>query len=482
MAHPMTDVLVVIPGIMGSTLHKGGRPVWEPSGSATVSGLTSLFRNVKSLRLPPGIGDQHPGDDVRATALMPDFRLPFGLWTFDIGYTALLDFLRTTFAVVEPTAEAPASPANLITFPYDWRLSNRHNGELLRDFAGPALERWGGQGAPFDDAKLIFICHSMGGLVARWYIDHLGGAAVTRKLITLGTPHRGALNALEQVVNGVRKGPGPFKLNLTDFARSLPSLYQLLPEYACIESGDDLAKTTEVAVPELATDLAADAMNFHVQIDQPRSKAQPGYELHPIVGFEQPTWTTARIQGQRITPIRTIRTRHEDGAIVEVDGRGDATVPRLSAAPPDVDPAGAILKYAADNHGGLVHNRSVFDELEGILTANPVRYRAPVSRLAVDIDQVLDFGEPLIVRAGLPEGDPIALEAVVTDQDGRERDVTRLSGTAQAQYAELTLPDPGVYQVTVRGAGRAGAQVGAITTAVLRWPPEGAFDPADLEA
>jgi pimeloyl-ACP methyl ester carboxylesterase len=481
MPHPMDDVLVVIPGIMGSTLYRGDRPVWEPSGAAVVPALTSLFRNITSLRLPEGIGDQHPDDGVRAVKLMPDIRLPFGLWTFDLGYSKLLDFLRATFAVVEPTAEDPTSPANLITFPYDWRLSNRYNGERLRDVVGPALQRWQGQGGPYTEAKLVFICHSMGGLVARWYVDRLGGAEVTRKLITLGTPHRGAVNALDQLVNGVRKGPGPFKLNLTAFARSLPSAHQLLPEYACIESGDDLAKTTEVKVPELATDMATDAMGFHTQIDEPRAQAKPGYELHPIVGFEQPTWTTARLRDQQMILVRTIRTKQSDGKTVDIDGRGDATVPRLAAAPPDVDPGSAILKYAADNHGGLVHNSVVFDELEGILTASPLRYRAPVARIAVEVTEVLDLGEPLTVRAELPGGDPLALEVAVAEQHGNELEVMRLSGTAQAQQAEIMLSQPGVYQVTIRGAGRARTKVSPVTTAVLVWPPESAFDPDYLK-
>jgi hypothetical protein len=481
MRHPMDDVLVVIPGIMGSTLYRDDRPVWEPSGKAVVSALTSLLRNVTTLRLPEGIGDDRPDDGVRAMNLMPDVRLPFGIWTFDRGYSALLDFLRTTFAVVEPAPDDPTAPANLIVFPYDWRLSNRYNGEQLRRVVDPALERWRAQGGRYADAKLIFICHSMGGLIARWYLDRLGGAEVTRKLITLGTPHRGAFNALDQLVNGVRKGPGPFKLNLTAFVRSLPAAYQLLPEYACIQSGDDLVKTTEVTVPELATDMAADAMAFHAQIDEPRADIKPGYELHPILGFEQPTWTTGRIQDQRVIPIREIRTKQSDGTIIEKDDRGDATVPRLSTVPPDVDPRSGILKYVADNHSGLVHNRGVFDELEGILTANPARYRASVARIAVEVAEVLDPGEPLVVRAGLREdGESLALEVQVTRQRGEDLGVVRLTGTAQAQEALLTLPGPGTYEVTVRGAGTARAKVGAVTTVTLVWPPESAFDPEDL--
>ena len=264
--HPMDDVIVVLPGIMGSTLHRGGSPIWEPTPGAVVEAVASLFRSIATLRLEDGV-DEHPGDGIEPGTLMPDLRLPFGLWTFDLGYSALLKFLRSTFELVEnPPGQPDDRAANLVCFPYDWRLSNRYNGQRLRCVAESALHRWREHGdGRFAEARLIFIAHSMGGLVARWYVDHLGGAEVTRKLITLGTPHRGALNALEQLCNGVRKGPGPFKLNLTRFARSLPSLHQLLPEYACIEHNGGLATTTEVQLPELAGGLVRDAMEAYVR-------------------------------------------------------------------------------------------------------------------------------------------------------------------------------------------------------------------------
>ena len=71
----------------------------------------------------------------------------------------------------------------------------------------PALERWRAQGGPYADAQVVFVCHSMGGLIARWYIEQCGGAEITRKLITLGTPYRGAARALDQLVNGAHHGP-----------------------------------------------------------------------------------------------------------------------------------------------------------------------------------------------------------------------------------------------------------------------------------
>ena len=54
---------------------------------------------------------------------------------------------------------------------------------------------------------------------------------MTSRIVTIATPHRGAMKALDQLINGARIGVGPFKPAFTTFARSLPSSYELLPEY-----------------------------------------------------------------------------------------------------------------------------------------------------------------------------------------------------------------------------------------------------------
>ena len=43
--------------------------------------------------------------------------------------------------------------------------------------------------------RVDLVCHSMGGLVARCYLQQLGGARRVDRCITLGTPHRGTYNA-----------------------------------------------------------------------------------------------------------------------------------------------------------------------------------------------------------------------------------------------------------------------------------------------
>ncbi len=47
-----------------------------------------------------------------------------------------------------------------------------------------------------DLPKIDIVAHSMGGLVARYYVKRLGGARYVRNLITLGTPHHGTPIAL----------------------------------------------------------------------------------------------------------------------------------------------------------------------------------------------------------------------------------------------------------------------------------------------
>ena len=43
--------------------------------------------------------------------------------------------------------------------------------------------------------RIDLVCHSMGGLVARFYLQNLGGARRVDRCITLATPHRGTYSA-----------------------------------------------------------------------------------------------------------------------------------------------------------------------------------------------------------------------------------------------------------------------------------------------
>jgi pimeloyl-ACP methyl ester carboxylesterase len=460
MRRELRDFVVFLPGIMGSTLSKNEVLVWGPSAGAALRAVRTFGGSLKQLRLPEGVGDEHPGDGVEPAAVMPDLHVLPGFWTVQVGYERLLGWLESAFGLVRVRAGGP--PGNFLPVPYDWRLSNRYNGRRLKTLVEPALERWRGLGGVCADARVVFICHSMGGLAARWYVQREGGAEVTSKLITLGTPHRGALNSLEQLINGVRKGPWPFRIDLTEFARSLPAAYQLLPEYACLESGEGLAKTTEMMLPELSTAMAADAMGFHDQLDDEANPSwETAFDLHLVQGQKQQTATTARLADGRIVPSPAIEGREEGG---------DATVPALSAMPKAVPPRSPLIRHVTERHGALQANQSVFDEIEGILCASEVVHRAPAD-LPVDVrvEEVFGAGEELPVEAVFPDGGAVPLEAWLIDEVGAVAGRERLTRRGEGYAATFDPPTPGAYQVRVEGYGSARTQVAPVTAGVLVW-------------
>ena len=114
----------------------------------------------------------------------------------------------------------------------------------------------------------------MGGLIARWYIEQCGGAEITSKLITLGTPYRGAARAIDQLVTvRIRAWPLPDRPDRFRALHAVPA--QLMPEYACIDQADDLFRTTDVPMPELDTGMVTDAMHFHTTLRDAETSDPP---------------------------------------------------------------------------------------------------------------------------------------------------------------------------------------------------------------
>jgi pimeloyl-ACP methyl ester carboxylesterase len=440
-----TDLVVVLPGILGSTLRHDGHLVWAPSAGSALRVIGTFGASIKQLQLPTDIGDGHPGDGVQPVALMPDLHVLPRIWTPVKGYDRLLSRLRS-LGYRKLSGDPGAPPSNLIPFPYDWRLSCRYNGQRLAATIGPALERWRAQGGPYADARVVLVCHSMGGLIARWYIEKCGGAETTRKLITLGTPYRGAARSLDQLVNGSHKGLGPFGLNLTGFARSMPSLHQLLPEYACIVQGDDLVKTTDITLPELDAQKVSDAARFHAQLrDAEAQRPDSLRATHAILGIGQRTATTARLANGHIELADTYQGK---------ELFGDATVPIVAACRADVSMDSNTLRRVPDKHGNLQRNSAALDEMEGILTASDIIVKAAKRvGLRVDVPEFALAGQDITIEVTPSEYLRHTLHVTVTNEGGtlvEARDLRTARGTITTTIDDLT---PGAYTIEVTGTG-----------------------------
>lgn len=101
--------------------------------------------------------------------------------------------------------------------------------------------------------------HSLGGLIARYYVQRLGGDFRVRTLVTLGTPHSGTrvapLADAHPIVRQMRPGSQVLEeLRLpapgcrTRFVSFWSDLDQLMdpPETACVDHPDLLAQNVQV--------------------------------------------------------------------------------------------------------------------------------------------------------------------------------------------------------------------------------------------
>lgn len=464
---PMSDLVVLVPGIMGSALAIEGREVWGLSGRAIMRGVLSLGASVDRLKLPrefrsalpEGPGDGEPADGVDATRLMPDLHAIPGLWCPIKGYTSLTRMFLDRFAITG----AAERPANFIEFPYDWRLSNVVSARRLAAMAIPALERWRTQ---VPDAKLVLVCHSMGGLVARWFLEMLGGAELTRWLITIATPYRGAVNALETLVNGLSKGLGPLKMDLTSLVRNFPALYELLPTYPCLDvGGGELKDLSDVPIG-LDPEMLRAAVQFHERLAKRiGSRTSAPYGIVAIKGIHQPTAQSALLQSDgSIHPTRVYKG---------LDRGGDGTVPRPSSHPPEwTDESRGHTVFAAQRHATIQETESVLAQLFGTLTGRFGTFLGG-QPIGLELPDLIQAGEPLEI-AVTAEDSTLALSATVSPHDNSAvvASAELLENLGGGRYrTRFDNLAPGTYQVTVASASPA-VPVDPVSDITIVWQPD----------
>ena len=106
---PMGDVVVLLPGILGSVLQRDGKEVWAPSPGAIGRALWTLGRSVKSLALESDPWESDDlGDGVVATRLMPGIHIVPGLWGIDV-YSGISRMITEHFDVVPGDARSSSS-------------------------------------------------------------------------------------------------------------------------------------------------------------------------------------------------------------------------------------------------------------------------------------------------------------------------------------------------------------------------------------
>lgn len=427
------DAVIVVPGIMGSELvDETGTVQWGLRPS--LLGRAWLTRSMDVLNVTDD--DAAGGRRLRPSRLV---RFP--------GYLPILGGLEPYTYLLEQLATRVIDPRALIEFPYDWRLSIDYNAAELVARCERHLESWRRVVAEnrYGDAsevRLVIVAHSMGGLVARYAVTELGLAPLVGRLITLGTPYYGAVKAVRMLATG-EGAPLPRRAARA-LALTCPGVHDLLPRYRCWSDGGGLRRITTADLASIGADpdlmvAAADRWS-KLLLEQDPAGPVP---LHAVVGTDQPTMQT--VAGGDGGPEFL-------DSLNGVDHRGDSTVYRQSAAP-----AGTVAIPLPQRHGSLAKTREavsiVIDKLVGADTGPPLGTRS----VGADIPDLVEAGQPVIVRVHVAEESPIGVSVTSTALDtGVPTDwgsgiladgdlVFRRSGVA-----------PGLHRVQVKAGGYSG--------------------------
>jgi hypothetical protein len=413
-------VIVFVPGIMGSELFRadGTDKVWPPTVlEATVTG----YRRTADLIRP----------DLRVGAVI-------GSICIDV-YGSILDHLAAAAAKIGGV---------FVPHPYDWRRDLDALGSELGTRLDGLVAQHGA------DTEILLVCHSMGGLVTRGWLERPAaagtpGVKAARLAAFLAVPHEGAPLAFARAI-GV--GGGSVGMSAEDQRRlsgapGFPAGYQLFPpatlrpiwqiDSAIPFEGMSLFDPSLVDSQGLRSGHLEAAAAFARTLDPARRPAACRY--FAIASATHKTMTRFDMGRGTISP-------------VTVTGAGDGTVPVRSAASLPVATA-----YVDADHMGVAQHANTHTLLAMLVGAE-----APgaVAASATDAPTISvspkfatvgeDYEIVVLPGAAAPFAGTLALEQEKTDgtfQTGETVPVAAAS--AGVRTIAITGPTlaPGRYRV-----------------------------------
>ncbi|MEU3460424.1 hypothetical protein ABZ721_10760 [Streptomyces sp. NPDC006733] len=441
----------MIPGIMGSELvdAASGRVLWGINDPRWYVKAWLSGTGLSPLHLTPDeregtIGRVRPSRLLRAPAYAPVLR-------------GIEPYARLVAAV----RGCMADPGAVLEFPYDWRLPVAVNARLLAAAAERHLEAWRAADPRNRQAQLVLVAHSMGGLLAWHFTALLGGSALVRSTVTLGTPFFGSVKAALILGTGVG-GPLPLpKGRLRALAATLPGLYDLLPRYRCVDEGTTARRLTAGDVGSLGGDdeLAAASSAWHEHLAA-APRAAPDARVQ-LVGDRQRTLQSLTLRDGVPRGHAVTCRPAADGSIERVDLSGDETVYAEAAALPGVQ-----ALPLPQSHSGLCNAEEVAMTVRRVLLGlDRGPWLAPSGGVGLRLPDLVVAGEAFEVAVDYCDS-PVGVRCTVEDAaTGRVVDRPLLAQRDGVVRASAVLGRPGLYRLGVKTRG-----FDAVTQLVLAGP------------
>ncbi|MCH7960394.1 MAG: hypothetical protein IID08_09690 [Candidatus Hydrogenedentes bacterium] len=431
--HHLRNPIIVIPGLLGTRLvdSESHKVVWGAFSGDYADPRKDEDARLIAVPMKTGVPIQMLADSVRPVGVLESVKvrvigLPIQLNAYafilstlgvggyrdeDLGISGAIDYGDDHFTCFQ--------------FGYDWRLDNVENARRLHEFIlkkREYVQRELKRRYDIDDADVNFdiVAHSMGGLLARYYMRYgaaplpedgslpeltWAGAEHVERLILVGPPNAGSVDTLIQLTEGVKLGPFTPRYDAA-LLGTMPSAYQLLPRprhrLVRTETGDSvdfyslatwqhygwgLASETQSkkilrlspdASPEEARTIALDhlekslarAAQFHRALDRP---ASPPNSLALYLQAGDAVETNAVVEVNEETgKLRVIETLPGDGTVLRASALMDE---RLNGnwTPKLISPIDyKQVNFLFTDHLGLTRDPTFTDNVLYVLLEAPI--------------------------------------------------------------------------------------------------------------
>ncbi|MEV0544323.1 MULTISPECIES: alpha/beta fold hydrolase [Nocardia] len=444
---PRNYLVVVLPGIGGSVLAPDAvsPPIWQ----ASLPNVPNILRDPQRLSL-----GEH--EFLEPVGLVRTRKI-FGVWTPIVGYDTLLQNLAAlpgVRAVDDGVPQHRRLDAEVVAIPYDFRRSITEAAERVeREISQRTAVLWPEDSRSDPPPRIIFVAHSMGGLVARYWASQADNMRRCRALITLGTPHRGAPKALDILANGVsvmgRRIRRPIEV-----LREWPGVAELLPQYRTIIDAspgrrEQALYPSELPLPWLEP-IATKAAKVHRAINEAWSAPRQWPDMNARIGFDHGTLRRCVWDGA------TLQTTEDAPGIADLNlwdlDMGDGTVPAFSALPAEQDFVSVLPLRTPARHGDIVNLAEVFDLIESYEGHRPPSAFHGAQRavgLGLDVEELALAGHriEIAVRVANSEADVCAVAVWAEFAD----DAVRLDWDSDREVFTGLLPASvaGLHEVKV---------------------------------